>query len=278
MASRRAGSDSPRGAASRPKPPAAVGLVPGGHGGVAQQHGRVRGHRRAEQRGPGGCGRPGGGQDAGDVGQRGRARGRAVGAEQPGPHAHGRGQLEHAEHMVKPGGPPEVVDEEHRGQADAAEGGRLRGPGQPPAAGQLRRRGQHRGGARQATEEQVAGDVRLLPHRFLDDGPAVVGAEFGARHHELLAATAVTVVTATAAAPAVSPRACVPAPAADARLAPVGPVAGTGPGLGRAHRRPVPDPANAASTMAPTPAAARPACFHMRGRDRVDTTGSGGRP
>src|ERR1700693_5336044 len=53
----------------------------------------------------------------------------------------------------------------------------------PPSAGR-----QRRGRPGQATEEQVGRHVRLFPHRLLDDRAAVVGAEFGLRDHELLAA------------------------------------------------------------------------------------------
>ena len=247
-----------------------MGLVPGRHRGVAQQDGRVGGHGRAEQRGPGRRRRPGGREDPGEVRQRGRARGGAVGAEDPRPHAHRRGQLEDPQHVVEPGGPSQVVDQRHRRDADPAQGRRLRGAGQAGAPGELGRRGQHRGGARQATEEQVGGHVRLFPHRLLDDGPAVVGAEFGARDHELLA-------PARAAAALALALARVTAAVALGRAA-VCPAGGGRPGLAGAHRTSVRDPRKAVRTMAPTPAAARPACFHMRGRDRVGTTGSGGRP
>ena len=64
----------------------------------------------------------------------------------------------------------------------------LRRPGQLVVAGRLREPGQHRRGAGQPAEEQVAGHLPGAPDRLLDDRLAVVGVRLGPRHHELLAA------------------------------------------------------------------------------------------
>src|SRR5690348_13424616 len=109
--------------------------------------------------------------------------------------------------------------------------------------GQLRGRGERGRAPGQPAEEQVSRNVGS-PHRLLQHRPAVVGAEVGLRHHLLLAAAAALLLAAAA---------------AGADL----------------HARPVTPTATAATAM---PAAARAAWRHMRGRSRVVTTGSGGRP
>ena len=125
-------------------------------------------------------------QDPGHLGYRGGPGQRAVPGQQPGPDAHRRAGLEHPQHVREPLRPAQVVDQGDGGQADRAECADLPHPGEPAVPGQLGAGRQHRRRARQAAEEQVPGHVRHPPGRFLDHGAAVVGAELGVRHHQLL--------------------------------------------------------------------------------------------
>src|SRR3954469_1995144 len=147
---------------------------------------------------------------------------------------------------------PEVMDERDTGYAERAQ---RRQPGvaaQCRSIRQVRARPDHGRGGGDATGEEVAGDVQLLPHRLLDDGSAVVRRELRLRHHELFAPA-----VAPAALPeprlAVRP-ATLDAPASDVRVT-----------HGRGPTKPAPpSPAN-------TPAAVPPR-RHIAQTSRVGTT------
>ncbi len=228
-------------------------------------------------------------QQGRELAHRGQAGGRAVRAEDPRAHAHRRGRPDHAQHVVEPRGPAEVVDEEVGAGADRGERGGPRLPPQRRRAGGVRAGGQQGRPARHPAEEEIGGDVPR-PHGGLDDRPAVVRRELGLGHHRVRVGA-----TAPLPAPVVAALAVAPLPHAGLlALAPVllplpghhaggRAVAGVSPRaapararLGvRGHRR---APAKAATAPATSAAAANPACRHITGRFFVGTTGSGGNP
>ena len=266
--------------------------MPGRHGRVADQRGRVGADAGADSGRPGGAERPDLGQAAGHgTGGRG-SRGGPVRGNQPRADAHRRGDLGHAQHVQEAQRPAEVVDQRHRGQPDRPGRADLGRPGQLPVSGEVGNAGQHRRRAGQAAEEKVTRDLRAAPYRLLDDRAAVVGVDLGARNDQRFRPPP----------PACWPRPCTPqrARARRSRLGAVrrlddavalGAVPRPGsvlwPGAGPApgavpeavhdppQRRP---PRLAMRPPAATAAAAVATCRHIRGRSRVVTTGSGGRP
>ena len=246
----------------------------------AMQHGRVGGDARGdtgrgEARGPGERGQqagvtaeqPGdGGQPAREVGsRRGVGEGRED-REDVRADRHRRGRLDDPQHVGEPLGPTEVVD-----QADERRGHRRHRAETPDAhegcpTGGVPERRQRRRPRGETTREQVARDVDPVPGRRLQDLASVVAAEVGLRDHQRLGAAAL-------APPRRPPGPGSRRPGRHLRLTGR---AGRPARTGRsAHRR---RPAKAETARPTNVAAARPACFHMAGRSRVVTTGSGGNP
>src|SRR3954452_24631736 len=150
------------------------------------------------------------------------------------------------------------MDERDTGDAERAESRQPGVAAQCRSTGQVRARPDHRRRRGDATGEEVAGDVQLLPHRLLDDRAPVVGGELRLRHHELLAPA-----VAPAALP--QPRLAVRSATLDASASDVRVTHGR-----RPTKAATPRPAK-------TPAAVA-ARRHIAYTSRVGTTGSGGSP
>jgi hypothetical protein len=85
-------------------------------------------------------------------------------------------------------GPAEVVDQEHDRGDRRATGDVAGVAGERRPVGEVGQRRHDRRGAGAPPEEEVQRHVRRLPHRRLDDRPAVVGGELGLLDHRHLAA------------------------------------------------------------------------------------------
>jgi hypothetical protein len=149
--------------------------MPGRHGGVGDQRRRIGRNCGTKQTGP----------DAGGPTDQRRAPGDRRRARQvvewrirrqdPRADTHRRRRLQHPQHVHKSLRPPEILDqrrERNRHRGTRAQSGAAR---QTRPGGGVGSRGEDRGGARQATAEQVPGDLTLLPDRRVDDRPSVVG-------------------------------------------------------------------------------------------------------
>jgi hypothetical protein len=231
-------------------------LVPGGNRGVGDQGRCVGRHPSAQQAGTDTGRATGPRSEVEHVTDRAPGGERTVDEQDPDADAHRRARLEHAQHVQEALRASEVVNQGEQGDADRARGAQLRPPRQhrPPRQGGAG--GEDRRSARQPAGEQIAGDVGLRPGRWVDDRVAVI------RPAGMVVPSCAPVIVAGA-----RPRAGLAARAHVLRT-----VAGD---TAVAHRR---APAKDSAAPANRPPAATPTRFHIAGRSRVVTTGSGGSP